>query len=227
MAVFISGGGSAIISFSDVFSENTWEQIIKACQMNRVPDTWLVGDYKNMTINGVEYRIDIIGKNHDTYSDGTGKAPLTFQLHDCYDTEYAMNSTNTLTGGWENSAMRTTHLPAVLKTMPSAVQSSIREVNKLTGINSVIDITADKLFLLSEVEIFDSSSFSLVGEGIQYQYYYENRETVKRNGTLAKAWGTRSPSKTGTESFCVVTYDGYSTRVVASTARGVSFAFCF
>ena len=66
------------------FADNTWAQIIKACQKKIIPTTWKVGDQKAMTINGISYQIDIIGKNHDDYSDGSGKAPLTFQMHDCY-----------------------------------------------------------------------------------------------------------------------------------------------
>ena len=80
------------------FADNTWAQIIDACHKNKVPATWVVGNQKTMTINGVDYLVDIIGKNHDTYSDG-GTAPLTFQLHDCYATTYQMNSTNTNEGG--------------------------------------------------------------------------------------------------------------------------------
>lgn len=86
-------------SYDPVFANNTWEQIIEACHNNEVPDTWKVADQKPMTINGVDYQIDIIGKNHDDYSDGSGKAPLTFQLHDCYGEIKNMNSSNTNSGG--------------------------------------------------------------------------------------------------------------------------------
>ena len=55
-----------------------------------------------MFINGTEYQIDIIGKGHDDYADGSGKAPLTFQLHDCYGELKNMNSSNTNVGGWTN-----------------------------------------------------------------------------------------------------------------------------
>ena len=60
-----------------------------------------------MTIGGTDYQVDIIGKNHDDYYDGSGKAPLTFQLHDCCATGYGMNDTETVVGGWKSSKMRT------------------------------------------------------------------------------------------------------------------------
>lgn len=65
------------------FADNTWEQIISVCQKGIVPLSWKVGDQKAMTIGGTDYLIDIIGINHDDYSDGSGKATFTFQLHDC------------------------------------------------------------------------------------------------------------------------------------------------
>ena len=70
-------------SYDPVFANNTWEQIIAACHSGRVPSAWAVGNSKPMTIGGLDYQIDIIGKNHDDYSDGSGKAPLTCQLHGC------------------------------------------------------------------------------------------------------------------------------------------------
>ena len=143
------------------FADNTWEQIIKACQRGAVPETWAVGNHKTMMINGASYQVDIIGKNHDTYAAG-GKAPLTFQLHDCYADAKAMNSSNTNSGGWKNSAMRTTHLPAILALMPTEVQNGIREVSKkasVGGASSTIETVSDKLFLLSEVEIFGSTTY--------------------------------------------------------------------
>lgn len=164
------------------FADNTWAQIIDACHKNKVPATWAVGNQKTMTINGTAYVIDIIGKNHDDYADGSGKAPLTFQLHDCYADVNRMNSSNTNSGGWTSCAMRSTHLPAILALMPTEVQNGIREVNKLTSAgnqSSTINITADKLFLLSEIEIFGSVSYSKSGEGTQYDYYKAGNSKVK------------------------------------------------
>ena len=134
------------------FVDNDWAAIIDACHKKRVPDTWLVGNSKTMLISGTEYQIDIIGKEHDDYADGSSKAPLTFQLHDCYADVKRMNSSNTNSGGWTSCAMRQTHLPAILSQMPVEVQNGIQEVNKLTSAgsqSSTINTTADKLFLLS------------------------------------------------------------------------------
>lgn len=216
-------------SYDPVFSNNTWEQIIEACHNNAVPDTWKVADHKPMTINGVDYQIDIIGKNHDTYTAG-GTAPLTFQMHDCYGTKYAMNSSNTNSGGWTDCAMRSTHLPAILALMPTEVQNGIREVNKLTSVgskSSTINTTADKLFLLSEIEIFGSRSYSKAGEGSQYAYYSAGNSKVKNFSGSSNNWWERSPVGVSSAYFCRVNSNGTADYLYASNSRGVAFAFCF
>lgn len=217
-------------SYDPVLANNTWEQIIAACRNNEVPDTWKVADQKPMTINGVDYLIDIIGKNHDDYSDGSGKAPLTFQMHDCYGTQYKMNASNTNVGGWGSSDMRITQLPKILALMPAEVQSGIREVNKLVsaGNKSASIVTKqDKLFLLSEIEIFDSVTYSKRGEGTQYDYYKAGNSKVKNRGSSASGWWERSPNSQSSEKFCYVYTRGNAASTNANSAYGVAFAFCF
>ncbi len=212
-----------------VFANNDWVAIIAACRSSTVPDTWAVGNSKTMLIDGVNYQIDIIGKNHDTYTAG-GKAPLTLQLHDCYADQKAMNSSNTNSGGWTSCAMRSTHLPAILALMPTEVRNGIREVNKLTSAGSqisTINTTADKLFLLSEVEIFGSIHSSAAGEGTQYDYYKAGNSKVKKWNGSAYYWWQRSPIVRTYTRFCLVSTTGEVDYDDASYGRGVAFGFCF
>ena len=221
-----------LIMVDPVFGNNSWADIIKACQEKQVPDTWNVGNSCNMTINNKTYAIDIIGKNHDDYADGSGKAPLTFQLHNSYGTAYAMKSTSTNVGGWKECAMRKTHLPTVLALMPAEVQSGIREVSKITlsrdtsGIPT-LDTTSDKLFLLSEVEVFNSTEYSATGEGSQYAYYGASGSTVKTLNGRATSWWLRSPMSTSDYTFCASSVGGNPTNLRATDERGAAFAFCF
>ena len=218
------------VSFlKDNFADNDWSAIIAACHSGSVPSSWVVGNSKTMTINGASYQVDIIGKNHDTYASG-GKAPLTFQLHDCYGETKNMNSSNTNSGGWTSCAMRSTHLPTILALMPTEVKNGIREVNKLTAAgnkSSTINTTADKLFLLSEVEIFGSTTYSAAGEGTQYDYYKAGNSKVKKRNSSAAYWWERSPDASSSAGFCVVHSGGSASRDNASRAYGVAFGFCF
>lgn len=213
----------------DNFADNEWSEIIAACQSGNVPASWVVGNYKNMTINGKAYRIDIIGKNHDTYASG-GTAPLTFQMHDCYTETKQMNSSNTNSGGWQNSAMRTTHLPAILNMMPAEVKAAIRDVQKKSSAgnqSSSIQTTNDKLFLLSEIEIFGSTTYSFAGEGKQYDYYKAGNSKVKNLSGSANAWWERSPYSSNSAFFCFVGSGGSAGANYASNSYGVAFGFCF
>lgn len=228
----VSGTTSYTMALSflkDNFADNDWASIIAACHSGSVPSTWVVGNSKAMTINGASYQVDIIGKNHDTYTAG-GKAPLTFQLHDCYGETKNMNSSSTNSGGWTSCAMRSTHLPAILALMPTEVQNGIREVNKLTSAgnkSSTINTTADKLFLLSEVEIFGSTTYSEAGEGTQYDYYKAGNSKVKKQNGSAAYWWERSPRAGNSTRFCLVSSSGDAASSNASNANGVAFGFCF
>ena len=212
------------------FVDATWEQIIEACQTNQVPDTWEVGDQKAMTINGTDYLIDIIGKNHDVYSDGSGYAPLTFQMHDCYATDYSMNDSSTNSGGWGGCTMRSTRMPSILALMPSEVQSGIKEVNKLTSAgnkSATINTSADKLFLLAEIEIHGRTYNAKSGEGTQYAYYSAGNSKIKYKNGNARAWWSRSPVGGNNRGFCYINTSGTYSTYDANNSQSIAFAFCF
>lgn len=212
-----------------VFENNSWENIALACKLNEVPDTWAVGDKKAMTIGEWDYEVNIIGKNHDDYADGSGKAPLTFQMYELYGSLYQMNSENTSIGGWTESEMRTIHLPAIMQLMPSEVQKGIREVVKSTSAgnaSSNIVTTNDKLFLIAEIEILGEIAISREGEGTQYEYYANGGSMRKNLAGIEKTWWTRSPTGISVNKFGYAIND----RVGSANAHyehAVAFAFCF
>lgn len=211
-----------------VFANNTWENIALACQLGEVPDTWNVGDEKEITIDGWDYTVNIIGKDHDDYADGSGKAPLTFQLYHLCNV-LNMNPTDTNSGGWANCNMRKAQLPAIFQQLPPEVQAGIRAVTKVTstgGTGGTLGTTSDKLFLLSETEIFNTTNVAKFAEGTQYEYYANGASTRKDDGIIEMAWWTRTPDSASTSKFGYVIND-HAAATYASYAHGVSFAFCF
>lgn len=211
------------------FADNTWDVIIDVCHSGNVPDTWVAGDNKTMTIDGVNYQFDIVGKNHDTYTAG-GIAPLTFGLHDCYGPKYPMNISGTNSTGWNGSKMRTETLPAILAKMPVNIQNGIRAVNKLTatsGSSSTIKTASDKLFTFSEMEVYGSTTYSYSGEGKQYDYYKAGNSKIKKVGSTASQWWLRSPDANNRNCFCAVSTGGSIYSSSASISSGVCFGFCF
>lgn len=238
--VLIGEAAVALKMYVPVFADNDWSTIIEACQSGAVPDTWAVGDSKPMIINGTEYQIDILGKNHDDYYDGSGKAPLTFILHNCYDTQYQMNSSNSSsTKAWKNTRMRKTVLPSILKLMPEEVQSAIKQVSKTTGDGgenyATYSTTAETLFLLSQSEVFKVWGTESTEEGQPYVEYFGQGSSaavaakkIKKNRTgTALAWWTRT-AYTGTGFYrCIVGDSGYEQNSGGTETHSVVFAFCF
>lgn len=213
-------------SYNPVFSENEWADIIEACHANEVPDEWVADGtcYKDMLIGYTNYRIDIIGKNHDDLADGTGKAPLTFQLHEPYSIKYPMNRTNTNSGGWDKCEMNTLFLPSFFNTIQSDVKDAIRDVKKKTSsgnMSSDILITNNKLFLLSEIEVDGVAHYSAPGEGQQYEYYRKGADDIGSNG-----WWLRSPCVERNGYFCAYYQSVSSTIKEASESSDIIFAFC-
>lgn len=219
---------TAIAIYSN-FADNDWDIIIDACHSGNVPDTWVAGDSKTMTIGGKSYQFDIVGKNHDTYTAG-GIAPLTFGLHDCYGTKHRMNDANMNSTGWDGSEMRTETLTAILAKMPENIRNGIRAVNKLTatsGMDSKIKTASDKLFTFSEMEVYGSATNSHSGEGKQYDYYKAGNSKVKKVGSTASWWWLRSPRANNSYQFCAVNANGSIDYINASNSYGVCFGFCF
>jgi hypothetical protein len=223
----VVGSVEATLNLIDpVFGNNDWSTIIAACQSGSVPDAWAVGDSKEMTISNKAYQIDIIGKNHDDYADGSGKAPLTFQMHTTYATQYKMNGAESNSCGWVNCLVRTsTAFPALKKVMPAEVVAAFKAVTKKTSAgsaSSAIDTTEDTLFLLSEIEVQGTRTYSYAGEGTQYEYY-KTAANRKKN----RAWYLRSPRLNNTSCFDRTGWNGEADWSVASEVDGIAAAWCF
>lgn len=196
-----------------------------------------VGDQVSLSLNGTSYAFDIIGFNHDVLesstaygtSTATGKAGITLQMHDLFATKYPMNSSNTNMSGWSSSAMRNSTMATMKGYLPSAWQSVVKNVNKKTSAgnrSATIKTTSDACFLLSEIEIFGSNTFSANGEGSQYAYYKAGNSTVKKINSSANPWKERSPCTSSTVTYCIVTGDGAAGNTTANISSGVAFAFC-
>ena len=208
-------------------NDTTWENINMVSKLGMAKQFWSVGDTKTISVNGTNYEFQIIGFNHDNKTAG-GKAGITFQMVDCLSTTYNMNSSNTNNGGWKNSAMRS-RMSTFLSQLPSDLQSVIKAVNKLVSVGnntSTIETVSDKLFLLSEVEIFGSTTYSFAGEGSQYDWYKAGNTKVKKVNGSAYYWWERSPRSGYTNYFCYVDSSGNASSGSASDSGGVSFGFC-
>lgn len=200
-----------------------------------------VGSQVTIALNGTSYAFDVLGFNHDTLTDAnaygsettTGKAGITFQMHDLFATTYPMNISNTNVGGWKSSAMRTSTMPLMKGYLPTAWQTAIKVIDKKSGLgdgsSSGTETTSDECFLLAELEIYDPTYKyirSVSGEGTQYAYYKAGSSMIKNRDGTAKPWWERSPGSGELNKFCLVRNDGESYPYDADYSCGVAFAFC-
>ena len=209
--------------------ETSWSELSIMSKFGVGDKYFKVGDTKNITVNGVNYPVQIIGFNHDTLTSG-GTAGMTFQLVNCLNDKYPMETSDTNENGWEGCLMRQTTLNTIYGQLNSDLTSVIKNVNKVTSIgygSSNLEITSDKLFLLSEIEVFGYSPRSYPGEGKQYEYYAAGNSPSKTVSGSRWSYWDRSPS-TGinNEDFCIVGSTTESSVSTASSNHGVSFCFC-
>ena len=230
----ISLFSSAISNNSDITNETSVVYLDNGDMHRKVS----VGDKVTLSLNGTNYAFDVIGFNHDTLTDAaaygeetaTGKAGITFQMHDCFDTAYMMNRTNTNSGGWASSAMRTSTMATMKGYLPDDWEAIIKPVNKAFGngggSSSGTETVSDSCFLLAEIEVFGSTKYSVSGEGTQYAYYKAGNSKVKNKSGSATSWWERSPYSGGFYDFCYVSSGGGAKHYIANYSDGVAFGFC-
>lgn len=214
----------------------SWAEIDKISAGGYASSYFKVGDEKNVVLStGEVITLVILGFNHDTKTAG-GLAGITFGMKNLLATTYPMNSSSSNAGGWTSSIMRTTTMTTLLSQLPSDLQAVIKPVNKLTSAGSsstTINTDSDSLFLLSEIEVFGTTSYSATGEGTRYAYYRDIANTAAlrikylSNGAgSALIWWLRSPFRSTSTSFSVVYLSGSAGSFSASNSWGVAFGFC-
>lgn len=227
-----------LLSTDFSFEKASWSDIAALSESGSADKYFSVGDEKTISLTtGEQVTLVILDFNHDDLTSG-GKAGMTIGMKNLLATTYRMNETATNEGGWDESEMRTSTMATLLSQLPSDLQGVIKQVNKKAtagGASTSITTSADKLWLLAEVEVDGTTSAGYADEGEQYEYW----KTVK-DGTVAADrikylsngsgsayyWWLRSPGVSGSGSFRCISSTGYVTNFGASGTRGVSFGFC-
>ena len=120
-------------------------------------------------------------------------------------------------------------MATLLSQLSSDLKNAIVKVKKLSSAgnqSTAINTTEDSLFLLSEVEIFGSTTYAKAGEGSQYEYYQSGNSRVKTVNGSASSWWERSPRESYSTDFCSVGSGGNADSDNASYSYGVAFGFC-
>ena len=248
-----------------VLNDATWEQIRDAADASTGPNYWSVGDTKQITMNGkvsdgltlsnYSTYVYIIGFDHNSSVEGTGIAFGGFKTAASGGTDVAlcdsgygtnktsgqwfnMNNSNTNTGGWNSSRMRSTTIPLVKSALPPELTSVIKTTSIYsdnTGggsdVASYVTATQDELYLLAEFEIFGARTWANSAEQNyqqQYAYYAAGNSKIKyrHNSTATAAiWWERSVYATLNGTFCSVNTNGLASSSDAIRSRGLAVAF--
>ena len=227
-----------LLSTDFSFEKASWSDIAALSESGSADKYFSVGDEKTISLTtGEQVTLVILGFDHDDLTGG-GKAGMTIGMKNLLATTYRMNATATNEGGWDESEMRTSTMATLLSQLPSDLQSVIKQVNKKAtagGASTSITTSADKLWLLAEVEVDGTTSAGYADEGEQYEYW----KTVK-DGTVAadrikylsngsgsaSSWWLRSPSVSYSTDFRYFISTGTVGNGSANYTRGVSFGFC-
>ena len=241
-----------------VLDKNEWKVIKKVADADKGANYWAVGDTKRITLNGKvgattisNLKVDafIIGFNHNSGKEGSnrihfllGKIGGKFVglVDSYYDPSgyattsgaFTMNTSDTNSGGWAKTQMRSTVLGAasdptnptantLLAALPADLRAVMKSVTKYTdntggGSNSASAVTAttDYLWLLAEFEVFGSRTYANSSEPssqAQYEYFKAGNSKIAYKHSAAEtaaAWRLRSPNYGNSDYFCAVDSGG-------------------
>lgn len=258
---------------SSTLNSNEWDVISSVSDAGEGANYWSVGDRKAVVLNGTVGNLSlssvttyafIIGFNHNSSVEGSGR--IHFQLGKTAlsggtdvalcDSKYnssvsatgyfSMNSSNTNSGGWDSSQMRTkicgtslsSYSGTIIAVIPAALRAVLKSVTKYTNNTgnstaaSAVTATTDYFFLLSEYEVFGSCTYANTNEASkqkQYDYYSAGNSKIKYNHSstsTAVFWWLRSPRASSSSFFVIVSTDGTVISSFAYYSFGFAPGFC-
>ena len=261
---------------SKTLNDNSWATIKSVSDAGQGANYWSVGATKSVTINGKvgattisSLKVDafIIGFNHNSGKEGSNRihfllGKISGKFVGLVDSSYGsttstsgaftMNTSNTNSGGWGSSQMRSKVLGSassptsptantLMAALPSDLRAVMKSCTKYTdnkgGGNTASNVssTTDYLFLLSEYEVFATHQYCNDAEPnyqAQYDYFKAGNSKVanKHSATgTAAVWWLRSPyydyNIGNAHYFCAVSSSGSLDGSYANYAYGVVSGF--
>ena len=165
--------------------------------------------------------------NKANYGGTHTTAGLTFGMVDCIG-KYKMNSSDTNSGGWGKSLMRTSTMPNLKSGMPGTLaQVKVPYVDYDN--QNVMLYSDDYLFLPAEKEVFGTRTYSIEAEAnalTQFAYYKNGGSKIKRRSGSAVDWWLRSVYYNDRRYFCFVSTSGDVDYIGAPYTGDAAPCFC-
>ena len=230
----------------------------KAVTLNGTVGTLTLSNFTTYAfIIGFNHNASVEGANHIHFQ--LAKTALSGGTDVCFcDSSYnsaistaggfCMTINGMNTGGWKDSVMRKIICGAeqggttisILNVISDDLKSALKSVTKYTdntgggtAVASNVTATTDYFFLLSEFEVFGSTTYANPSESskqAQYAYYSAGNSKIKykHNGTTTAAfWGLRSAAvSAGRGMFMTTGDDGKAIFTNANYSYGFAPGFC-
>ena len=271
----VSSYDTTLAFISTTLNDNQWEKIREISDAGTGENYWSIGDRKAVTLNGTVGHLTlsnyttyafIIGFNHNASVEGANrihfqlaKAALSDGKDVCLcDNSYGSfvsttgyfsinsGSSNTTSGGWKKSKMRTnicgtslsSYSGTIIAVIPAELRAVLKSVTKYTDNTgsstaaSAVTATTDYFFSLSEYEVFGSISYANSNEAskqAQYAYYSAGNSKIKYKHdatSTAVVWSLRSPRSDDAYFFVYVYTNGKPTTEGSNMSYGFAPGFC-
>lgn len=224
------------------WADGTDEQIavmIDAAKAGRIDlqtdGGWAVGDKRTISIAAFTgggdvaheaQEIDIVISSFEDYN--SCGCIMQFDFAEALASGGRMNSTEASTGGYGNSEMYLTTIPALVEALPSWLKERLVEFSVLAANNggpsaSIATVPGNKLALRSETEV-TGKYYSMGGEGTQIPYYATTENRIKNlgHGGEAYKWWERSVSASADWCFLNVNATGGADYTQSHKTAGIS-----
>lgn len=185
-----------------------------------------IGDTMSFSINNTTVQARLISFNTDTLADAaaygsetaTGKCGMTFDTVTTVSNA-PMNNSNTSSGGWNASLMRTSTMATLLGTIPPAWKAALKARSLTSKDNgNANQQTTDTLAIHNRSDVGSSG----------YNWYAAGNSKVKHNASGSAAiWWLRDAVFDYMTTFYLVYTSGSITNANASHSNGVVPSFAF
>ncbi|MBQ1449367.1 MAG: hypothetical protein IIZ12_00320 [Eggerthellaceae bacterium] len=244
----IEGGGSSIDPSTVSWANSSWDDIAAALAGHYAGDFdlteyWNIGDTRSVSLSAMSatgvneshaaqtVELVIMAAKHYDMSDNSGKAVFVIGQKDILAEKGYINSTSSISGGWDSCARRTWCNDVYKAALPSDLQSLVKQVNIVTsnGSGSTTATSSDYIFLPAEKEVFGSNSnanSTAEASLSQYSWYQTASNRKKNQSGSAGPWWERSPYTTGSGMCCRVIATGEAAANSANSTEGIAPHFC-
>ena len=234
--VTVNYGEMVKVQLYSSLDEVSWADIQSLILDGKFADYFNVGATKEFTVGGKTYTAEVVSINNGTGEAGQWYPEKTvdFITKELYETTYRYNATNTNTGGFPSSEVKTTLNSTIYPLLPSDLKSVITAKShsyqagsySSSSWSSSMVTSSDNLWLPTYYEIAGGGGQYVAGESVSNNKPYTLASKIKNIvGGSAISWWLGSPYSDYSDNFWLVSSSGGFGTNYASSTRGLPLCF--